>query len=590
MAKRRIGGFPCLLAALEYAAHFPQQTLSWFDSDGQCSASLSYTQLHAQVHAAAHSLRALTQRQPDVAAALRRQPRQDTLGARVGILAPTQPDFLRAFLACQLLGHVPCALPMPAPLQDFSLYTQTLDKMQRAAGIGLLLCPRPMLALLQGQVSMPCLAFEDLTDPAAAAPPQSALPLPPARSDDIACVQFSSGSTAQPKGIAISHGALMHNVDAINRHGMRVTEDDRAFSWLPYYHDMGLVGLVFTPLCAQVSVDYLAPASFARQPFLWPLLLGRCASTITYAPGFAWQLAAQHAARRDDLHTLRLDKLRIAGVGGERASFALLQAFAERFAPHGFDPDAFKPSYGLSEATLAVSMSRAPFARVQQHYQIDASGHARPCAATASGAQALVECGVALPGWQLRIQGSDGQSLPANHEGELMIRGPALLAGTFADGALQRRPPDTELATGDMGFLTPDGVLFITGRKKEMITVNGRNIWPQDIETALAARTGMAEEHLLFFQNTARAARQGAALIVLVHENALRQCRQPDALARAAAIATAMTGAAVQALVVPDGAIARTDSGKKARGPVCAAFAEGKIKPVALTHPNPAAT
>lgn len=537
MPERRFGGFRHLVQALEYAARFPQQALCYFDATGQLSVSTTYLEVLQKAHTAALFMRQQVPLAP---------------GQRVGILAQTGPDFLVQFCACHILGLVPCPMPMPTPMQAPERYRQLLAGMQSAAGISLLLGPQQALALLaHGTVtqSPDTIAFEavdyDQTSNVQLTPWEPGV-------RDIAYVQFSSGSTAQPKGIAISHQALMRNVGDILNHGMELTTTDRAFSWLPYYHDMGLVGFVLAPLCGQVSVDYLAPAGFARRPHLWLSLMGSRSSTITYAPGFAYALAAQRHAAVDP--GVRLDALRIAGVGGDRVYFAQLQEFAARYAPQGFDPNAFKPSYGLAEATLAVSMSHTPFAQ---------------------WSQAAVDCGNVLSGWQLTVRGAGGQSLPPGAQGDIVVQGPAQMAGTFLGGVFQPWPAEQGIDTGDTGFVTPAGVLFITGRKKDLIIVRGRNIWPQDVEDAVSTHTGMADEDMLLLQDS-RDEQQGE-LVLLIHEKALRKCALRDAAEQASAIAAARLGTQPRVCVVANGSITYTSSGKKARAPTRARFESGAI-------------
>jgi fatty-acyl-CoA synthase len=587
MSERRIGGFANLLAALEYAADLPGQELSWFDGQGRLQHTLNYRQLHDKTRAVAAWLHRRSGAGSGAGLGA------DKPGRRVGILASTGPDFLAAFCACHWLGWTPCPLPMPAPLQDWTRYARALANMRQAAGMTLLLGPEQALAALEpmepdmafGGASL--LAFEDAADVARARDDAPPAPRTAAAADDIAYVQFSSGSTGRPRGIAISHRALMSNIDAILQSGLALREQDRAFSWLPYYHDMGLVGFVLAPLCAQVSVDYLAPSAFARRPHLWPGLMAARASTITYAPGFAWQLAARHAAHvapdAPDASNLRLDALRVAGVGGDHVHFAALQAFAQAFAPRGFNPDAFKPSYGLAEATLAVTMSRTPFEQLRGYFHIDAAARvARVSRREAPGpdTRALVDCGPPLPGWQLEVRDAGGRALPAAIEGEIVVRGPAQLCGYFDHGRLQPVDAGQWIETGDRGFLTAEGRLHITGRSKDLLIVNGCNVWPQDVERAVSESTGLAQEHVLLLQDAGSAAATDAtgALALLLHEKAVRRRGgEAEVLALAAAAATAASGARVRACMAPNGTIAITSSGKKARALTAVRFQSGRV-------------
>ncbi len=578
MPERKIGGFAHLLQALAHAAAFPSQSLSWFDGRGRLQLTLSYAQLLDKARSYAAQLARRVEAVPSHA---------DGMGPRLGIVATTGPDFLPAFCASQWLGGVPCPLPAPGPLQDFSRYTQALLNMCRAAGISLVMGPRPLLAQLQAdaQWDVSTLSFEELAaetaDALSGSPPMPQAVAPQA----IAYVQFSSGSTGQPKGVAISHAALMHNIDAILQAGMALTAQDRAFSWLPYYHDMGLVGFVLAPLCGQVSVDYLAPSAFARRPQLWPGLMAERGSTITYAPNFAWPMAAR-SAKLVDAHA-RLTGLRIAGVGGDYVDYAALQAFAEAFAPHGFVADAFKPSYGLAEATLAVTMSDKPFDSLPAYVHIDGRQRVRAVAADDASAKPLVDCGRPLPGWTLQVRDAAGQKLPPEVEGDIWLQGPALLSGYFSAGVLQPVPASQGLATGDRGFLAAGGSLYVTGRSKDLIVIHGRNVWPSDVEAAASQCAGIAQEDMQLLHARSPAMGQ-TALVLLLHEKALRQSPEPQALVLAAAAATAVAGGAVRACVVANGSIAYTSSGKKARAWTLARFEQGQIPILADSDAAPA--
>jgi len=567
MPERKIGGFTHLLQALAHAAAFPSQSWSWFDGRGRLQQTLSYAQLLDKARSYAAQLARRVEAVPSHA---------DGMGPRLGIVATTGPDFLPAFCASQWLGGVPCPLPAPGPLQDFSRYTQALLNMCRAAGISLVMGPRPLLAQLQAdaQRDVSTLSFEELAaetaDGLSGSPPMPQAVAPQA----IAYVQFSSGSTGQPKGVAISHAALMHNIDAILQAGMALTAQDRAFSWLPYYHDMGLVGFVLAPLCAQVSVDYLAPSAFARRPQLWPGLMAERGSTITYAPNFAWQMAAKSAALVGA--DARLNGLRIAGVGGDYVDYAALQAFANAYAPHGFVADAFKPSYGLAEATLAVTMSAAPFDSLPAYVHIDDGQRVHAVATDDACGKPLVDCGRPLPGWTLRVRDAAGENLPPEVEGDIWLQGPAQLSGYFSAGVLQPVSTSQGLETGDRGFLSTGGSLYVTGRSKDLIVIHGRNVWPSDVEAAASQRTGIAQEHMQLLHASGMDLDQ-AALVLLLHEKALRQSPESQALVLAAAAATAVAGGAVRACVVANGSIAYTSSGKKARALTLARFEQGQI-------------
>lgn len=572
MPDRLIGGFASLQEAAAYAACFPDRGMTFFDGVGQQHVFLSYARLWQMARQLAEYLR-------------RSKPLP--AGARIGLIAQTGPDFIAHFLACQLLGWIPCPLPLPFALQGNARYQRVLQGMLDAAGMSLLMAPQSMLALLKMdalQTLFPCLAYEaaieaieGLTDQIYEFP--SVAPSP----RDIAYVQFSSGSTAQPKGIAISHRALMINIDDILRAGMQLHTSDRAFSWLPFYHDMGLVGMLLAPLCAQVCVDYLAPSAFVRRPYLWPRLMGRRASTITYAPAFGYALAASRSAVEDDA-SLNLQFLRVAGVGGDRIIPSQLQAFALRYAKAGFHSDAFRPSYGLAEATLAVTVCDLPWAQAHRHFLVDYAGLVTYAeAGKGDVAREFVNCGKPLPSWEVLVRDAHGESLPHGAMGDVVVRGSAQMSGTFEQGHLQLVEPADGVATGDVGFLSVDGDLFITGRRKDVMIVRGRNVWPQDVEQAVAEILNSQVDDILLFQD--QEAPPESDLFLLVHEKAVRQSAQQNAHEAIASRAASLLGAIPVVHVVTNGSIERTSSGKKARAATREQFLNGTImKLPALFH------
>ncbi len=305
------------------------------------------------------------------------------------------------------------------------------------------------------------------------------------RSPDSPCyLQFSSGSTRFPTGVLCTHRALMANALATTRGGLQVTPKDRAISWLPLYHDMGLVGFLLSPLACQMSVDLLPTGAFVRRPLLWLDLIGRNQATISYSPTFGYELCARRAER--GVEGLDLSSWRIAGLGGDMVRIAPLLEFAERFASAGFDPKAFVTSYGMAEATLGLSM--APLQGGLVYETLDLDRLERDSLAVAAGpmttaSRAFSRCGPALPRHELEVRGSDGEILPERAVGRVYARGPSLMREYFNQPEETARvlADDGWLDTGDIGFIV-DGEIVLTGRAKDLIIINGRNIWPQDLE------------------------------------------------------------------------------------------------------------
>lgn len=443
-----LGGFPTLSLALDYAAQ-GETGVNFYNGFGQLQQSLPYRTLRDSSLAVARQLLALN------------LPR----GTRLGMIAETGPEFLTAFYACQYVGLTPCPLPFAVYLGGKEAYIAQLNNMLRVADAPLLLSPQSVLDCALAAASplgSQALGYHELP------PAVEQSQLEPWQADDVAYVQFSSGSTSQPKGVLISQQAVSANTTAILRHGMRLRPDDRAFSWLPLYHDMGLVGFSIAAVAGQCSVDYLAPTAFARRPMLWLQLMSDNSSSITYSPSFGYRLSVQRY--KDE--PLDLSRLRIAGIGGDMIRPQILDAFTERLAACGFRPTAFLPSYGMAETTLAISV---------------ADDNEPPLVDTrADSGRQFVGCGRPLPGYEVSICNENHQPVPDGEIGHLWVRGPSLMQGYL------NNPQATEemihhdgfLNTGDLGY-RHNGQLIVTGRAKDLILMRGRNIWPQDIEWAV---------------------------------------------------------------------------------------------------------
>ncbi len=487
----RHGDFPTLLQALDYAAR-GESGFDFYSVRGELAAALPYRRLRERAVGLAHRLAA----------------RDLGPGGRVAVVASTGPEFVEAFFACQYAGLVPAPLPMPQAFGGRAGYVAHVRRLMTGARAKALLAPAELVDWLRPLavelgLSLCCTVAELGEDE------DLVRSLPTVRPGDVAYLQFSSGSTRFPVGVAVLHQALMANIAGILGHGLQVRPGDRAVSWLPFYHDMGLVGFLLSPLAGQISVDFLATADFARRPMLWLSMISRARATISYSPSFGYDLCTRRGGRL--AAGLDLSCWRIAGIGGDMIRPAVLAGFAEAFGACGFDRRAFLPSYGMAEATLAISF--APVGRGIETDTIDLDrleqeDVAVPPRDPHGRSRSVVLCGRALPGHEIRIcgpgdpDGSPGgpagvaDGLPERRVGRVLVRGPSLMRGY--DG----RPDDTAavlsadgwLDTGDLGYLL-DGTLVITGRAKDLIIINGRNIWPQDLEWTIeqslpAIRTG----------------------------------------------------------------------------------------------------
>jgi len=476
-------------------------------------------------------------------------------GDRVGIVAETEGDFARAFLGAVLAGLLPCPMPLPAAFGVAGVYAAQIGRIAEVADVSAVFLPDACRALAADALEPRRLRH---FGPYAAldAAPESRLPGPP-DPDALAYLQFSSGTTRAPRGVGVTHRALMANLAGMAE-ALAIGEGDRGMSWLPFYHDMGLVGCLLLPIATGMPIDYLATRDFIRRPGLWTAMIGRARATLSYAPSFGYELAARRARPAADLD---LSSWRIAGVGGDMVRKANLDAFAAAHALHGFDPRAFLPSYGMAELALGLTFpptGRGCLVETPDPEALE-RGEARP-----GGGRAFARCGTPLPGHEVEIRDAEGRPLPGGRVGRIHARGPSVMKGYFRDpdATAEALGPGGWLDTGDTGYLV-EGELVVTGRAKDLILVNGRNIWPQDIEWTLErGLEGLREGGVAAF-----ALDDGSdeRVVVALETRAL----DPDAAGRLREAADALVrqsfGLAAEIALTRPGTLPRTSSGKLSR-------------------------
>jgi fatty-acyl-CoA synthase len=542
----RQGDFATVTEALDYAAQ-GETGYNFYDVRGNLVRALSYAELRALAQSQARKLLGLG------------LPR----GARLLMIADTDADFAILFMACQYAGLQPVPVAVPTTIGGQAAYVEQLRRQIEAAQASAAAAPAELMLFLDEAAKGLNLAL--VGPPAAfAALPESSAPLAPFGPAEASYLQFSSGSTRFPKGVRITQACLSANARCTIRYGLGAQSGDRCVSWLPLYHDMGLVGFMLTPMYAQLSVDYLNTRDFARRPLIWLQLISRNRATLSYSPSFGYDLSARRANPLPE--GLDLSSWRAAGIGGDMIQPQILQQFAETFAPCGFRREAFVPSYGMAETTVALA-----FAPLDHGFVVDRIDRAamaaehRALPSTGEDARDFVLCGRAMPEHEIDVRDETGKSLPDRHVGRIFAKGPSLMAGYFADAAETARvlPGDGWLDTGDLGYAV-DGEIVITGRHKDLIIVNGRNIWPQDIEWALEDAVGplRAGDTAAF---SIEATGGGESVVVLA------QCRIADSAERDSLV-TAMQAVIQKAVAVPASivlvppkALPRTSSGKLSR-------------------------
>jgi len=550
----RFADFPTLTAALDFAAQ-GETGVNLYSLRGELVEALPYAGLREQAMILAHRLLAT-----GVAS-----------GDTVGLIAETDGDFVRAFFACQYAGLAPAPLPLPAPLGGREAYIEQVARMLASARASILIGPTSMAAWLPEIAAKAPLSFSGTL---ADLPEAATGDLPVIEPDRTCYLQFSSGSTRFPTGVVVTHRALMANAVAITRDGLKVRPDDRAISWLPLYHDMGLIGFLLSPMTSQMTVDLLPTGAFVRRPLMWLDLMTKNGGTISYSPTFGYELCARRAEAASIEH-LDLSRWRSAGLGGDMIRTGPLRAFAERFKAVGFSDTAFVASYGMAEATLALSMS--PLGEGLKVETLDVERLEQGLAVISTDterARDFARNGPALPHHELQVRGEDGEVLPERGVGRIFARGPSLMRGYFEQPEETARvlSADGWLDTGDLGFLT-EGEIVITGRGKDLIILNGRNIWPQDLEW-----TAEAEIESLRSGDVAAFSTPGVGEEIVV---VLVQARGGDVDSRKALaekVATVLRvrhSVEVQVHLVGAHALPQTSSGKLSRSKARAAFLAG---------------
>jgi fatty-acyl-CoA synthase len=371
-------------------------------------------------------------------------------------------------------------------------------------------------------------------------------------------------------------------LDNLRAHGLglQVQDTDRCVSWLPWYHDMGLVGCMLSPLANQMSVDYLKTEDFARRPLAWLDLISRNpGTTLSYSPTFGYDICSRRMSsqtRAED--RFDLSRWRIAGNGADMIRPDVMQAFVDSFASAGFQAQAFCPSYGLAEATLAVSlMPPGEGIRLELVDEAELSG-VEPEAGKPRRYRAIVNCGRAVEGMEIEVRGPTGEPLPDRSIGKVFVRGTSVMVGYYRDEESTKAclTEDRWLDTGDMGYMS-NGYIFIVGRAKDMIIINGKNHWPQDIEWAVEQLPGFKSGDIAAFAITGPSGEETPAVLVhcRVSDPEERGKLRDDIKERVRAI----TGITPVVELVPPRTLPRTSSGKLSRTKARNLYLTGEIVP-----------
>ena len=408
-------------------------------------------------------------------------------GDRLALVIPEGHEFVLAFLGATVAGIVPVPIFPSATFKRVEGYADIVSHIVEAAGSRVLLTMERMKPHLDRVLGRARGLDSLLLTETAFDGGEPSFDRPAIDAGAVCFLQFTSGSTAKPRGVMVTHANLVANARAcLGPHGLNIKDDDVAVSWLPLYHDMGL-GFVFASLIGDLPVVFLPTASFARAPRIWLEAMEKYRGTITYAPNFAYQLVTKRL-REKDLDELDLRHIRVAGCGAEPIRARALLDFAQRLGPTGFEGGkVLLPCYGMAESTLAITFHQLGSPIVLDRVDADAMqlGDARRATAETTRVLELVSCGKPFPGHELAIVGEDGQLLGEREVGEIAVSGPSVTKGYYNDpDATAESWKHGRLYTGDLGY-TADGNLYVCGRIKDLIIINGANHYPQDIEWAV---------------------------------------------------------------------------------------------------------
>jgi fatty-acyl-CoA synthase len=558
---RRFSDFATLGEALDYAAK-GQRGVNFHDMRGALSRAYTFTEMRSDALDMAYRLISHGVKPQD----------------RIALVAETGPDFAALFFGCVYAGAWPVPLPLPTSFGGKESYIDQLSVQLQSCDPKILFFPAE-LSETAGEAArkngVEGLDWESFTDRIALK-----AELPQAATDDICYLQYSSGSTRFPHGVAVTHHALLNNLSA-HSHGMQVQDSDRCVSWLPWYHDMGLVGCFLSVVANQVSTDYMKTEDFARRPLAWLDIISRADGTvISYSPTFGYDICARRISSQSQVsERFNLSNWRLAGNGADMIRPDVMQSFVDAFGEAGFSASSFLPSYGLAEATLAVSIM-PPGEGIQVELVEESELTGMPGAPDRPVRyRAIVNCGKAAKDMTIEVRAENGAALPDRQIGKVWCKGPSLMVGYFRDEeATKACMRDGWLDTGDMGYLSND-YIYIVGRAKDMIIINGKNHWPQDIEWAVEQLPGFKAGDIAAFAVSNGGEETPAVLV---------QCRTSDEQERAKLReqirdkVRSVTGMNCVVELVPPRTLPRTSSGKLSRAKARNLYLAGEIQPYAI--------
>lgn len=498
-----------------------------------------------------------------------------TPGERVLLMLNAQADFVDAFFGAIWADAVPVPLFPPTFSRCLEDFIANFQKISRNSGARALVVSKELIGVAQGFAGRLGTELNVLSPTSWNGETEKLEEWPIRGSDDIAFLQYTSGSTGTPKGVALSHANVLANVRAIGR-AVNLNDRDVGVSWLPLYHDMGLIGVLCT-LYWGGKVVSLSPLAFAKNPISWLRAISEHGGTLSPAPNFAFRRCLR--VSEADIKGLDLSTWRVAFNGAEPVKSDTLQNFAARFARCGFRASALYPVYGLAEHTLAVSfpaLGQGPHIDTVNRDPLAMSGIAESVLTDHPDAVSFVSVGAPLEGVTVEIRDRRGVVLPEGHVGEVLVKSASVMTGYFRNaGATAKVLLDGWLNTGDLGYFK-NGMLYITGRAKDLIIHCGRNYYPQDLESAADQVTGVRPGRVVAFSVPSE--NDDAQVVVLAETEMSEKTQLSELSQRVSAAVAARVGIRPHRVVLHGrGALPITSSGKVRRTVARSRFIEGKL-------------
>jgi len=496
-------------------------------------------------------------------------------GDRIGILTTEPRDFLLSFFGSIRQGAIAVPLPPPLPATSIDVYIEQVSSMLAKSGARLLLVEPRLVGLAETFLEkvadlQQVLSATEIVQRGVDAGQGSPHKVAPS---DLAFLQFTSGSTGMPRGVCVSHESVLANARAILREGLRTTPEDVGVSWLPLYHDMGLIGFGIGTALLGAKAVLIPPLSFLRRPFVWLDAVTKHRATITFAPNFALSVIARRAGE-DELARWDLSTLRALGCGAEPIRGDGVRRFEELVGRRcGLRTEAFLPCYGMAEATLAITFD--PIDQRWQRRRVDSVEMARSgVVGQPSGDDAapveVVSCGRTFRDHEVQIRDADGRRLPPDREGEIWFRGPSVTQGYWRDPeATEKTFSEGWLKTGDLGWLGEEGDLYVSGRLKDLIIVHGRNHHPHEIERSAETVEGVRPGGVVAFSVPGASAEQLIVCVEVAEPSSDRVAEVRRAVRRATGLA------ASEVIQLPKGTLPKTSSGKIRRRTAKGAYLAG---------------